>query len=235
MLSRFLSALIASACLLVASVALAGFDYDEYVSGDLSDLGTAPTLLAPEAGENYLAGSVGNFDEDDDFFTFTVPADWVLASLELTYYSSSTNHTFLGIEDAGTYVTGQANENYFGYVSFGEEHIGTNLLTEMGTSNGNFTPPLGAGDYSFWLDEGGTREDYEFTFTFGQFGDLNCDGSLNSLDIDAFVTALGSTPPDYQDYYNDYPGCVATLADINGDGSINSLDIDPFVQLLTGG
>ena len=68
-----------------------------------------------------------------------------------------------------------------------------------------------------------------------QLGDLNCDGSINSLDIDPFVLVLTSTPPDYVEYYAVYPDCDAMLADINTDGSINSLDIDPFVGLLTGG
>ena len=66
-------------------------------------------------------------------------------------------------------------------------------------------------------------------------GDLNCDGSINSLDIDPFVLALTSTPPGYPEYYAQYPGCDALLADTDCDGSINSLDIDPFVQCLTGG
>ena len=73
------------------------------------------------------------------------------------------------------------------------------------------------------------------TFSADSFmiGDLNCDGSLNSLDIDPFVLALTSTPPDYLEYYAEHPDCDATLADTNTDGSINSLDIDPFVDLLT--
>ena len=66
-------------------------------------------------------------------------------------------------------------------------------------------------------------------------GDLNCDGSLNSLDIDPFVLALTSTPPDYPEYYAEHPDCDTLLADCNTDGSINSLDIDLFVALLTGG
>ena len=66
-------------------------------------------------------------------------------------------------------------------------------------------------------------------------GDLNCDGMINSLDIDPFVLALTSTPPAYPEYYAAYPGCDVTLADTDCDGSINSLDIDLFVQCLTGG
>ena len=62
-------------------------------------------------------------------------------------------------------------------------------------------------------------------------GDLNCDGSINSLDIDPFVLTL--TDPVM--YGITYPDCDAQLADTNADGSINSLDIDPFVSLLTSG
>ena len=64
-------------------------------------------------------------------------------------------------------------------------------------------------------------------------GAMTCDGSVNSLDIDPFVLALDSTPPDYSEYYAEYPDCNVMLADCNGDGSLNSLDIDPFVGLLS--
>ena len=62
-------------------------------------------------------------------------------------------------------------------------------------------------------------------------GDLNCDGSINGLDIDAFVLAL----TDPAGYETAYPECDVMLADCNEDGSINGLDIDPFVVLLVGG
>ena len=70
--------------------------------------------------------------------------------------------------------------------------------------------------------------------TNGLAGDLNCDGSRNSLDIDPFVLALTGTPHDYPEFYAVYPNCHAQHADCNYDGSINSLDIDPFVNLLAG-
>ena len=60
-------------------------------------------------------------------------------------------------------------------------------------------------------------------------GDLNCDGDINSLDIDPFTLVLteGCTA-----YSLEYPDCYCMLADVNDDGSINALDIDPFVGLL---
>jgi hypothetical protein len=62
-------------------------------------------------------------------------------------------------------------------------------------------------------------------------GDVNCDGALNTFDIDPFVLAL--TAP--ASYAAAYPTCEISAADINGDGAVNTFDIDPFVLLLTGG
>ena len=61
-------------------------------------------------------------------------------------------------------------------------------------------------------------------------GDLNCDGLINSFDIDPFVLALS----DAVAYASAFPDCDYMLADINEDGYVNSFDIDPFVVLLTG-
>jgi hypothetical protein len=60
-------------------------------------------------------------------------------------------------------------------------------------------------------------------------GDLNCDGVVNTFDIDAFVLAI----TDQATYAATYPGCSYMLADCNGDGAVNAFDIDPFVVLLT--
>lgn len=62
-------------------------------------------------------------------------------------------------------------------------------------------------------------------------GDLNCDGAVNTFDIDPFVLAL-TDPTAYQARY---PTCDWMLADINHDGAVNAFDIDPFVVLLTSG
>jgi len=62
-------------------------------------------------------------------------------------------------------------------------------------------------------------------------GDVNCDGSVNNFDIDAFVLALSN--PDA--YAQAYPNCDISSADVNGDGSVNNFDIDPFVQCIING
>ena len=64
-----------------------------------------------------------------------------------------------------------------------------------------------------------------------QLGDLNCDGSVDFFDIDAFVLAV----TDPAAYAAAYPDCDIMLADINGDGSVNFFDIDGFVALIVSG
>ncbi len=62
-------------------------------------------------------------------------------------------------------------------------------------------------------------------------GDSNCDGLVNSFDIDPFVIAL-TQPATWQATYT----CDFLCAnDINCDGFVNSFDIDGFVQCLTVG
>jgi hypothetical protein len=80
-----------------------------------------------------------------------------------------------------------------------------------------------SGDTAFTLLAGGPHP-----------GDLNCDGVVNNFDITPFVLALTASPPDYAQYYAQYPNCNHMLADINADGAVNNFDITPFVHLLTG-
>ncbi|MCG3129013.1 MAG: hypothetical protein CHACPFDD_03909 [Phycisphaerae bacterium] len=55
--------------------------------------------------------------------------------------------------------------------------------------------------------------------------DTNCDGWIDSFDIDPFVGLLtrGEAP------------CSITAGDVNGDGSVNGFDVDGFVAALLGG
>jgi hypothetical protein len=69
----------------------------------------------------------------------------------------------------------------------------------------------------------------EITLGF-DLGDMNCDGDINTLDIEPFVLAL--TNP--AQYAIDFPDCDANNADVNQDGAVNSLDIEAFIDLLLG-
>jgi len=59
-------------------------------------------------------------------------------------------------------------------------------------------------------------------------GDVNCDGTLDSLDVEAFVLAL----VDPAAHTAAYPGCDPMLGDANGDEVLDMLDIVPFAELL---
>jgi hypothetical protein len=61
-------------------------------------------------------------------------------------------------------------------------------------------------------------------------GDMNCDGFVNSFDIDPFVLAI----LDPAGYTASFPDCNLMLADANQDQNVNSFDIDPFVALILG-
>ncbi|MFH1745532.1 MAG: hypothetical protein ABIG44_00660 [Planctomycetota bacterium] len=63
------------------------------------------------------------------------------------------------------------------------------------------------------------------------YGDLNCDGPVNSYDIDGFICALSPNC----DYEGIYPECFRMLGDCNGDGDVNAYDIDGFIALVGGG
>jgi hypothetical protein len=54
--------------------------------------------------------------------------------------------------------------------------------------------------------------------------DANCDGSINTLDIEPFIDVL----------LGGGGGCDTCTGDVNGDGSVNTLDIEPFIDCLLG-
>jgi hypothetical protein len=211
--------------------AWATFDYQEAISGDLSNSGMAPTVVVPGPGANYITGEVGGWGTDDDFFVITVPEALRFEGIVLLLHSSESNPSYLGMEDDAVFVTGLGNPNYFGYCYFDALEIGVDLLPILGDSNDNFEPPLGAGTYCFWVDEGGAWEDYSFQFVFRAYGDLNCDDVINVFDIDPYVRAL----TDPAAYEAAYPDCDYELADTNHDDVVDTFDIDSFVLLLTGG
>ncbi|TWT44040.1 hypothetical protein RAS1_04460 [Phycisphaerae bacterium RAS1] len=61
-------------------------------------------------------------------------------------------------------------------------------------------------------------------------GDMNCDGNVDILDINAFTLALA----DPAGYAATYPTCDILLGDLNNDGAADILDINPFVAAIGG-
>ncbi len=51
---------------------------------------------------------------------------------------------------------------------------------------------------------------------------MNCDGDINSFDIEPFLDLLfGPGEP-----------CAPCTGDVNGDGDVNGFDIEPFLECL---
>jgi hypothetical protein len=86
-------------------------------------------------------------------------------------------------------------------------------------------------ELAFWSSQGSTNG-FEPLTGVGCSGDCNsspcdpcdanCDGEINTLDIEPFINVL----------LGGGGGCDTCTGDINGDGSINTLDIEPFIDCL---
>jgi len=72
------------------------------------------------------------------------------------------------------------------------------------------------------------------TFAVGPafaLADMNCDGSVDTADIDGFVLAVVNPAQ----YAATFPNCDVMLADCNGDGVVDTADIDSFVVCVVNG
>jgi hypothetical protein len=145
-----------------ASTVTAATIYNETVSGDLSNSGLTPTVIAVGVGSNQILGTTGAGATglDRDYFTISVPSGAVLTGItELPGTTSGGAVSFIGLE-AGSQITLPTNAatatELLGWWHYSPADINTNILSKMAIpSNGSsgFTAPLGAGDYAFWIQD----------------------------------------------------------------------------------
>jgi hypothetical protein len=123
--------------------------------GDLSNNRLAPTLLSLSSGPNSVTGAVTAGERD--YFRITVPENASLAQIVLAAYGTN-NLGFFAIQ-RGTQITvdpaGASAAPLLGWVHTTRGLAGTNILDNLGNGAGamGFTPPLGPGDYSFWMQQ----------------------------------------------------------------------------------
>ncbi len=166
----------AAVCALLAAAPAKGTIYDEAVSGDLSNDKAAPTALTLTPGSNSVIGTVNGFPpggtDPQDWVSFTIPTGFVMTSYVNAKYVSSDPQGFTGFQ-FGSSFSGDVFDplSYAGYAHFGtaaqnpdgnptsSSTVGVNLLPLMadpsfapGTTG--FTPPLGAGTYTFLIQQG---------------------------------------------------------------------------------
>jgi MYXO-CTERM domain-containing protein len=168
-------ALIRRAALAVLSTLAAGavqaFTHDESVNGDFSGDRLAPTALVATPGVNLAAMSSATGDRD--YFTFTVPTGWLLSAIQHVTYDSNDDVSFIALQ-AGTQLTepptGTNPGNLLGYLHFGDATVGSDILDNLAASNTSvppamgFTAPLGAGPYTFWVQQTGAAASYSLEF-----------------------------------------------------------------------
>ena len=155
----------AAACLVAVPNAFAAVVWNEATAGDLSNSGTSPTFIALAAGSNQILGTTGAgaAGVDRDYFSFTLPAGGKLLSLTVLPGTGVLgNVSFIGVQ-SGPQVTvlptSASAAGLLGWTHYGAADVGTNILPRIGiASNGStgFSAPLGAGTYSFWIQEFGS-------------------------------------------------------------------------------
>jgi hypothetical protein len=158
------SSIAAGVFLAAALPAQAAVAYNEALSGDLSNSGAAPTSFAVASGSNQVLGTTGNpgTGVDRDYFSFTVPTGQLLVGITVlpgTTFLGGAALSFIGIQ-AGSAVTvsptGGTAAGLLGWTHYRASDIGNDILTRMGTpaaGSSGFAAPLGAGTYSFWVQE----------------------------------------------------------------------------------
>ena len=180
---RLLASIGAAALLAVSSPATAAIAWDESISGDLADVGTAATPVTFTVGSNIVQGASGHDQTgaiDRDYFTFTLAPDEYLSAITILPGTQTLGKSFLGLQ-SGSQVTlpffPADATGLLGWVHYNSTHIGTDVLDDMSVSNlatpggaSGFSTPLGPGTYAVWLQEisPGGAVPYALDFAVGQ-------------------------------------------------------------------
>jgi hypothetical protein len=174
----------AAVCALLAAAPAKAIIFDEAVSGDLSNNQLAPTALTLTPGSNSVIGTVNGFPpgtDAQDWVSFTIPTGFVMTSYVNSKYDSADDQGFTGFQSGPSFSGDPFKEgSYAGYAHFGTDAtnplppsstVGVDLLPLManpsfapGTTG--FTPPLGAGTYTFLIQQGDpVTTGYQFDMT----------------------------------------------------------------------
>ncbi|MGD1906405.1 MAG: beta strand repeat-containing protein [Leptolyngbyaceae cyanobacterium] len=242
--------------------------------GDFSDDGLAPTdigALTLQPGTNTLVATQQGDGEpggrDRDYVTFTVPVNMVLSELILANYDAGETgfpQGFIAIDDGTqitldpTTVTGGAVDLLGGHV-YNSGDVNNDILDDLGdgesfgTTFDSFTPPLTAGTYTLWMNQGGESSQIELEFVVnpvqgaliaigdaptlaesGDTGSVTLLFPLTSNVADATVTEIAYT----------VDGVAATAQNItfiNGQATLaievpndDAYTLDPVTVVLTG-
>lgn len=135
--------------------------YNEAVSGDLSNNGLAPTVLAFTPGSNQVLGTTGagTAGIDRDYFTITAPTGYEIGQIvELAGTQVGSNVSFIGLQ-AGPQLTLPTNPSsaagLLGWAHYAPVSANTDIRPALSTpSNGSSGfSVLPSGQYTFWIQD----------------------------------------------------------------------------------
>lgn len=140
--------------------------WNEALQGDFSNNGLTPNFVSLSLGSNVVRGTTGRdagtLLVDRDYFTITIPDGYELASMIVLDGTTDIGFgSFIGLMTGNTFPIDPDTftaEGMLGWTLYDSGNVGGDLLLFMaGPSNGSsgFTPPLPAGNYSFWVQETG--------------------------------------------------------------------------------
>lgn len=157
-----------------SAVVVADTIWDEDSYGDLSDDRFDPTPLYMPEGVWSLYAYSGVYGEgiwDREYFTVTIPAGAQLSQLILVDYFGEDEAAFVGVQAGATMTVDPDNATpaeLLGWYLFGPaiETLGTDYLPLIGQGPGSigFSPPLPAGQYTFWMQQAGPICNYQWDF-----------------------------------------------------------------------
>jgi len=161
--SLFSSAIAVATAIALASgaqTARAVIMHDESVHGDISNDRLNPTHHTLLLNANSLIAT--SIAGDREYIRLSVPAGLSLSAINVVSWQSVDLLGFIGVQSGTTFTeppTGTNVANILGYGHFGPGagNVGLDILPEISAGPGaiGFTPPLVAGEYTFWIQQTG--------------------------------------------------------------------------------
>ena len=152
-------AVVSVAACMLAGTTMADVVWDEAIDGSLStDRFNTTDFGALSVGSNDVLGTT--VSGISKFFTFTIAEGTELSALIVEGWESLDDLGFLGVVEGDYFSVDPASPDVtqlLGYYHYGANDVGQDILPGMGQGPGSqgFTAPLGPGDYSFWVRQGG--------------------------------------------------------------------------------
>ena len=184
--------------IVITGSAAADLMWDEDIDGDLSGDHLNPTQLYIQGMDNHVVfttvGAEDNGGEQDrEYFTFTISEGYELASIVLDSFETDpvSNLGFIGLAAGAVFPTppdAPDPTQLLGYALPGVADVGNDILQAIGAGPGSqgFTGPLGAGTYSFWVQETGPSTDsWDLNFVVAE---VPAPGALALLGLSGLAT-----------------------------------------------